>query len=254
MHPRNNLHRFRNLHSVQWYICPQPKSAKSHTVFCPNIWYSSLTENNILHISMHPHNTPYKHTSHTFTHRSTSVSDVQNITQSTLSACTHTDTHRARLYMCIHRQSLTRHLVHRSIICLFWWPISMLPVYNLQELCDEVSVLGKLLLKQARPSPAERPPSPRSYPVVQYPCHRLQHHHVCAWVYIMCQYECVCIYVHACVRVWQSCEKWADTEKRLHNLSKLQSQLTQPLYFGWVFQHCERAWQCGGMCMRAIYA
>ena len=64
---------------------------------------------------------------------------------------------------------------------------NMLPVYNLQELCDEVSVLGKLLLKLDHhqqsdlPQGVERPIIPRSHPIVQYPCHCL---HVCACVYI----------------------------------------------------------------------
>ena len=56
---------------------------------------------------------------------------------------------------------------------------------------------------QTRPLPGERPPSGSGgskvahhtsiTPVVQYLCHRLQHHHVCACVYYihMCQYECV---------------------------------------------------------------
>ena len=98
------------------------------------------------------------------------------------------------------------------------FPISMSPVYNLQELCDEVSVLGKHILKLA-----ERPPSGNG-----------EAHHISITPHsaislspsscvCMCVYSCVSMCV--CVHVWQSCEKrreWADTGKRLHILSKLQ--------------------------------
>ena len=58
-----------------------------------------------------------------------------------------------------------------------------------------------------------------------------QHTHMHAQcVYIMCEYECVYMYMR--VHVWQSCEKWADTGKRLaHYSPNLQSKLTQPLCF-----------------------
>ena len=73
-------------------------------------------------------------------------------------------------------------------------------------LCKHVTCIhspgtGKLLKQdhyQGRDLPqgvegVEWPIIPRSHPVVQYPCHRLQHHHVCACVYYIhkCQYECV---------------------------------------------------------------
>ena len=73
-------------------------------------------------------------------------------------------------------------------------------------LCKHVTCIhspgtGKLLKQghyQGRDLPqgvegVEWPIIPRSHPVVQYPSHRLQHHHVCACVYYihMCQYECV---------------------------------------------------------------
>ena len=66
----------------------------------------------------------------------------------------------------------------------------MLPVYTLQELGN---FSNKTITRGEGVEGVEWPIIPRSHPVVQYPCHRLQHHHVCACVYYihMCQYECV---------------------------------------------------------------
>ena len=66
------------------------------------------------------------------------------------------------------------------------FPISMSPVYNLQELCDEVSVLGKLLLKLA-----ERPPSGNG-----------EAHHISITPHSaisLSPSSCVCMCVYSCV-------------------------------------------------------
>ena len=88
----------------------------------------------------------------------------------------------------------------------------MLPVYTLQELGNFFSnrtiTSGETSLREWRG--VERPIIPRSHHVVQYPCHRLQHHHVCACVYYIhvCQYECVhavrCL-VLCCIVHLESC-------------------------------------------------
>ena len=105
------------------------------------------------------------------------------------------------------------HMHDGSIICsilMATYSLLCKPVYNLQELCDEVSLLGKLLLKRDHhqrrdlPHEVEGPIIPRSHPVVQYPCHHLQYHHVLC----VCVCVCVCVYIMCqCVHVWQSCEK-----------------------------------------------
>ena len=97
--------------------------------------------------------------------------------------------------MYIHWQSPTWYTGH--IVVSFLWA---------HTLCKHVTCIhspgtGKLLKQdhyQGRDLPqgvegVEWPIIPRSHPVVQYPCHRLQHHHVCACVYYIhkCQYECV---------------------------------------------------------------
>ena len=88
----------------------------------------------------------------------------------------------------------------------------MLPVYTLQELgnffSNKTITRGETSLREWRG--VERPIIPRSHPVVQYPCHHLQHHHVCACVYYIhvCQYECVhavrCL-VLCCIVDLESC-------------------------------------------------
>ena len=92
----------------------------------------------------------------------------------------------------IHRQSLTRQLdrSHGSIILV---STIFTCIQYLQELCYEVSVLGiKQDQRRDLPQGVEVGTSiiPQSYPAVQYPCHHLQHHHVCANE--VCMSVCVC--------------------------------------------------------------
>ena len=165
-------------------------------------------------------------------------------------AHTHTHTHRVCVCICmyvcmyVHQQSLTRHSALGTQVTWFHnlchfhghihipYCVSMLPVYNLQELCDEVSVLGKLLLKQARPSPAERPSSPRSYLAVQYPCP--------VFSTIMCVHKCtlcvsMSVYVYMYMRVCM-CGKVVrngQTQRRdsIFSANYSPNLQTQPLYF-----------------------
>ena len=111
---------------------------------------------------------------------------------------THTHTHTVYVYN-VHRQEpntllgtwYTGHMVPQFVS--FRWPhycVSMLPVYNLQELGNVFS--SKTIISGEGVEGVERPIVPRSHSVVQYPCHHLQHHHVCA---LCVRSVCTCVRV-----------------------------------------------------------